>query len=113
MIIMILYTAIGSIKITQQDVVRNLSERAEFNCSVCPELTPMFMWNFTQRGTHKMEIITNRSQTLILTGPAGSQTLIINNTQWRDVGVYKCIASIDGTIIETETSLDVLSKPLF
>ena len=70
------------------------------------------MWNFTQRGTHKMEIITNRSQTLILTGPAGSQTLIINNTQWRDVGVYKCIASIDGTIIETETSLDVLSKPL-
>ena len=39
-----------------------------------------------------------------------SQTLIISDTQWRDVGVYKCIAAVDGTVIEAQTSLDVLSE---
>ena len=40
-----------------------------------------------------------------------SQTLIISNAQWRDVGVYKCIAAVDdGTVIEAQTSLDVLSE---
>ena len=61
-----------------------------------------------------MEIITNSSQSLsteyfVMDGHR-SQTLIISSVQWRHVGVYKCIASIDGTVIEAETSLDVLSE---
>ena len=61
-----------------------------------------------------MEIIANQSQSLspqyTVTIGEKSQTLIIDNIQWRHVGVYKCIASIDGTVIEAETSLDVLSE---
>ena len=62
-----------------------------------------------------MELIANKSQSLsseyslILTGRS-NQILIINNAQWRDVGVYKCIASIDHTMTEAQTSLNVLSK---
>ena len=61
-----------------------------------------------------MKIITNRSQSLsteysVMDGHR-NQTLIISNAQWRHVGVYKCIASIEGTVIEAETSLDVLSE---
>ena len=54
----------GSIDMAQQDLVINQASRAEFNCSICPTLTPMFMWNFTQRGGLEMEIIANRSQSL-------------------------------------------------
>ena len=109
--------AIGSIGISQQDLAINQASRAEFNCSVCPTLTPMFMWNFTQRGGLEMEIIANRSQSLSseysLTAGQKSQTLIIGDAQWSHVGVYRCITSINGTIIEAEASLDVLSKPMW
>ncbi len=62
-----------------------------------------------------METVANQSQPLsvqytIRVAGQRSQTLVINNAQWRDVGVYKCIASIGSTIIEAEASLDVLSK---
>ena len=61
-----------------------------------------------------MEIIANRSQLLSseysLMAGHRTQTLIISNAQWRHVGVYKCITSIDDTVIEAETSLDVLSE---
>ena len=61
-----------------------------------------------------MEIIANRSQLFspqyIVKNEQKSQTLIIKNAQWRDVGVYKCIASINGIIIEAETRLNVLSE---
>ena len=61
-----------------------------------------------------MEIISNRSQLLIPQYTVGnglnSQVLVINNAQWSDVGIYKCIAAIDGKTIEAEASLDVLSE---
>ena len=107
----------GSIDISQHNLVIDQASRAEFNCSVCPTLTPMFMWNFTQRGGLEMEIIANRSQSpsseYSLMAGQKNQTLIIGDAQWRHVGVYKCITSIDGTIIEAEASLDVLSKPMW
>ena len=95
----------------------NKSGRAELECSVCPTLMPLFSWNFTRRDEHSnliMETIVNRSQPLspqyiVRVGPNG-QTLIIENSQWSDVGVYECIASIDDTIIKAETNLNVLSE---
>ena len=64
-----------------------------------------------------MEIVANRSQILsseyTVTSEQKSQALIIDNAQWRHVGVYKCIADIDGMIIQAQTSLDVLSELLF
>jgi hypothetical protein len=75
---------------------------------------PMFTWNFTQQGAQEMEIVGNRIQLLpsqyTIRNGQKSQALIINDAQWKYVGVYKCIAAIDGTIIEAQTSLDVLSE---
>jgi hypothetical protein len=96
------------------------ASRAEVNCSVhvCPTLTPLFMWTFTQRGDKKMEIpIINGRQSLsseytFTSTGLGSHALIINNAQWKHTGVYKCIASIGSKKIEVQTSLDVLSKLL-
>ena len=104
----------GSVAVTPLDPQANQSGRAELNCSVCPTLAPLFMWNFTQSGGHDTETVANRSQPhsskySITTGQK-SQTLSIINAQWSDVGVYKCIASINSTLIEAETSLDVLSE---
>ena len=108
------YIAQGSVIVTLHNHRVTQSGRAELNCSVCPTLMPLFMWNFTQRGEHDMEIITNRSHLLssqyTVRNGLKSETLIINNTQWRHTGVYKCIAAIDGMILEAETSLDVLSE---
>ena len=62
-----------------------------------------------------MKVIANRSQSVsfeysfTLIGPR-SHALIINNAQWKHIGVYKCIASIDSKRIETQASLDVLSQ---
>ena len=72
------------------------------------------MWNFTQSGGHSTETVANRTEPLsskytVTTGQK-SQTLSITNAQWSDVGVYKCIASINSTLIEAETSLNVLSE---
>ena len=74
----------------------------------------MFTWNFTQKEAQEMEIVANRSQLLsshyaVRIGQK-SQALIIDDAQWRHVGVYKCIADIDGMIIQAQTSLDVLSE---
>lgn len=75
---------------------------------------PLFMWNFTRRAEHNTETITNQSQPIspqyTVTVGQKSQTLIIQNVQWSDVGAYKCIASINGTLIESETNLNVLSE---
>ena len=61
-----------------------------------------------------METIANRSQSLSpeysLIAGQKSQMLIIGDAQWSHVGVYRCIAAIDGMTIEAQTSLDVLSK---
>ncbi len=65
-----------------------------------------------------METIANQSRLLPLSAKytvrnnfrQKSQTLVINNAQWRDVGVYKCVAAINGTLVEDETSLDILSE---
>ena len=77
-------------------------------------LMPMFMWNFTKKEAQEMETVANRSQLLSsrYTVRIGlkSQALIIDDAQWRHVGVYKCIADIDGMIIQAQTSLDVLSE---
>ena len=107
-------TGTESVIITPHDPVTNQASRAELNCSVCPALTQTLVWYFTRRGAHEMEIIANRSQSLsseysLMVGHR-SQTLIINSAQWRHVGVYKCTASIEDTVIEAETSLDVLSE---
>ena len=95
----------------------NKSGRAELECSVCQTLKPLFSWNFTGRDEHSnliMETIVNQSQPLspqytIRVGPSG-QTLTIENSQWSDVGVYECIASIGDTVIKAETNLNVLSE---
>ena len=106
----------GSVIVTPHNHRVTRSGRAELNCSVCPTLTPQFIWTFTLRGAQEMEIIANRSQPLSsqyairVAGRTRRQNLIINDAQWRDVGVYKCIASINGIKIEAETSLDVLSE---
>ena len=104
----------GSVVVTPHNQQINQSERAEFNCSVCPTLTPLFMWNFTQSGAQEMETVANRSQTLSSQYTVGngqkSQSLIINDAHWRHAGVYKCIATVNNTIIEGQTSLDVLSE---
>lgn len=74
------------------------------------------MWNFTQRESHKKDTIAKNSQPLSskysLVIGYRSQTLIITNAQWRDVGIFKCIAAINGTVIEAEARLDVLSESL-
>ena len=61
-----------------------------------------------------MEIVANQSQPLssqyTIKGGQKSQALIIEDAQWRHVGVYKCIADIDGMIIQAQTSLNVLSE---
>ena len=109
-------TAQESVIVAPLDPRANQSESAELNCSVCPTLTPLFTWSFTQsgHGGHNMETVANRSKPFsfkytITTGQK-SQTLMITNAQWSDVGVYKCIASVNETLIEAETSLDVLSE---
>ena len=104
----------GSVVITPHNHQINQSERAELNCSVCPTLTPLFMWNFTQRGAQEIETVANRSQTFssLYTVENGqkSQSLIINNAHWKHTGVYKCIATVNNIIIEVQTSLDVFSE---
>ena len=109
-------TAQESVIVAPLDSRAYQSESAEINCSVCPTFTPLFTWNFTQSGHGRhniiMETVANRSQPFsskytITTGQK-SQTLRITNAQWSDVGVYKCIASVNETLIEAETSLDVL-----
>ena len=112
---MILYcmnVAPGSVTVIPHNHWVNQSGRAELTCSVCPTLMPLFMWNFTRRGEHDMEIVANRSQSQYYGVTVGqrSQTLIIGNAQWKHTGVYKCIASIGDTLIEAETSLNVLSE---
>jgi hypothetical protein len=109
--------ALESIAIIPLDPWANKSGRAELECSMCPTLMPLFSWNFTQRDEHNiMEIIVNQSQPLspqyTVTLGVNSQILIIENSQWNDVGVYKCIASINGTVIEAETTLNVLRELL-
>ena len=104
----------GSVTVTPHNHQITQSGRAELNCSVCPILTPMFTWNFTQKEAQEMETVANRSQLLssqyaVRIGQK-SQALIIDDAQWRHVGVYKCIADIDGMIIQAQTSLDVLSE---
>ena len=94
------------------------ASRVEVNCSVhvCPTLTPLFMWIFTQRGEQNMEVlIINGTQSLsseyaFKSTGLRSHALIINNVQWKHTGVYKCIASIGSKKIEAQISLDVLSK---
>ena len=94
------------------------ASRVEVDCSVhvCPTLTPLFMWTFTQRGEQNMEVlIINGTQSLsseyaFKSTGLRSHALIINNVQWKHTGVYKCIASIGSKNIEAQTSLDVLSK---
>ena len=104
----------GSVIVTPPDPSANQFGRAEFNCSVCPTLTPLFVWNFIPRAGLDTKTVANRSQSPssqhTVTTRQKSQTLIIDNAQWSDVGVYKCIASINGTLIEAETSLDVHSE---
>ena len=103
----------GSVVVTSHDHRITHTGRAELNCSACPTLTPLFMWNFTQRGAQEMETVANRSQLLssqfTVRNGQKSQTLIINDAQWRHAGAYKCIAAINGTIIEAQTILDVVS----
>ena len=104
----------GSIVVTPHNHRIIESGRAELNCSICPTLTPLLMWNFTQRGAQEMETVANQSQLFssqyTVRNGQKSQTLIINDAQWRHAGVYKCIAAINGMIIEAQTSLDVLSE---
>ncbi len=94
----------------------NQARRVELTCSVCPAFVPILMWNFTQRESHESDTIAKSSQSLsseysLLFGYR-SQTLVINNAQWRNVGIYKCIVAINGTITEAEARLDVLSESL-
>lgn len=107
-------TAPGSIAVTQADGKQSLNQTVKLHCSVCPTLTPEFTWGFTPRGGRNVEIIANQSWSLspeytITTGHR-NQTLTISNAQWSNVGVYVCIASINGTMIQAEADLDVLSK---
>jgi hypothetical protein len=110
----VIIIAQGSVIIAPHNHQINQSERAELNCSICPTLMPMFTWNLTKQGAQEMEIIANRIQLLpsqyTVRSGRKSQALIIDDAQWRHVGVYKCIAAIDGTVIEAQTSLDVLSE---
>ena len=74
----------------------------------------MFTWNFVQKEGQETETLANRSQLLssqyTIRSGEKSQALIIEDAQWRHVGVYKCITHIDGMIIQAQTSLDVLSE---
>ena len=74
----------------------------------------MFTWNFTQKEAQETETVANQSQLLssqyTVRSGQKSQALIIDDAQWRHVGVYKCIVDIDGMILEAQTSLDVLSE---
>ena len=111
-------TLTEAVTITPHDLMITKASRVEVNCSVhvCPTLTPLFMWTFTQREEQNMEVlIINGTQSLSSeyafesTG-LRSHALIINNVQWKHTGVYKCIVSIGRKKIEAQTSLDVLSK---
>ena len=74
----------------------------------------MFTWNFVQKEGQETETLANRSQLLssqyTIRSGQKSQALIIDDAQWRHVGVYKCIADIDGKVIQAQISLDVLSE---
>ena len=113
-ILIIITIAQESVTVTPLDPWANKSETAELECSVCPTLMPLYMWNFTRRDEHNAERIANQSQSLspkyTITFGQKSQTLIIVNSQWSDVGVYKCIATINNTEIEAEVNLNVLSE---
>ena len=75
---------------------------------------PMFIWNFTQKEAQEIKTVSNQSQLLsseyAVRSGQKSQALIIDDAQWRHVRVYKCIADIDGMVIQAQTSLDVLSE---
>ena len=76
----------------------------------------MFTWNFVHKEGQNF-IVANRSQPLssqyTIRSGQKSQALIIKDAEWRHVGVYKCIADINGMIIQAQTSLDVLGELLF
>ena len=75
---------------------------------------PIFTWNFTQKEAQEIETVANRNQPLssqyTIRSGEKSQTLIIDDAQWRHAGVYKCIADIDSMVIQVQASLDVLSE---
>ena len=102
--------------VTPKNLITNQARRVEVTCSICVAFIPILMWNFTQRESHEMNTIAKNGQSLsseysLIIGYR-SQTLIINNAQWRNVGIYKCIVAINGTIIEAEARLEVLSESL-
>ena len=102
-------TAAESVSVTLHNSITNQAGRVELNCTVCPTLLPVFKWKFIQKGAHGMQVLTTDSEYSLIARNR-NQTLIINNAQWRHAGVYKCIASINGEVLEAETSLDVLSE---
>ena len=108
------YIAQGSVFVTPHNYQITQSGRAELNCSACPTLMPMFTWNFTQKETQETETVANQSQLLssqyTIRRGEKSQVLIIEDAQWRHMGVYMCIADIDSMVIQVQASLDVLSE---
>ena len=108
-------TATGSVILNVPQTLHNSkvnqAGRAELNCTICPIRVPVFRWTFIQKGAHgTQDLVLNTDSEYSLIARNRSQTLIINNAQWRHAGVYKCIASINGEVLKAEASLDVLSE---
>ena len=86
-------------------------EILELQCSVT-SLTIFnftFSWNFTKKGSSlPMQIVSLSDYSLKET--SNSTRLIIESAHWKHAGVYTCIVAGGNDIIQTESSVDVLSK---
>ena len=100
--------------IRPHNLIITQSRRAEFQCSVHSTQKPNFMWNFTRIGSSEAEIIVNSSGPLsaeyFIVAGQRSQALVVSKVQWKHVGVYKCIVSLDNHHLAAEGSLNVSSK---
>ena len=84
----------------------------EFPCSTCSTLEPTIMWTFIRKGSMHSEIVDENSTFVDLIPGENSLFLIINAVNWTYEGVYQCLISTENNHIETEASLNVLSKLL-
>ena len=89
----------------------------ELQCSVTSLtiLNPTFSWNFTKRGSNSpVQIVKENTQLSsdysFRRLSSKSAILAIKSVRWIHDGVYTCIATGGGDIIQAESSLDVWSK---
>ena len=99
-----------------QSIIR--FETLELQCSVT-SLTIfdfIFSWNFTKKGSSLQVQIVKENVSLSteysFNVTSNSTSLIIEHAHWKHAGVYTCIVAGGSDVIQTESSVDVLSKSI-